>query len=171
MKGRVLVVDDEADARTALGELLRADGYAVETAADAFKALGKVQEFATDVVLTDLRMPGMHGIELLRKLRADNEDRVVLVMTAFGAIDSAVAALREGAAGYFIKPLNVTELSFGLGREMERLTLQREAGLLRARLAERYSFDRIIGSAPAMKAVFETVEQVAGSRATILVTG
>src|SRR5882757_11587794 len=113
--------------------------------------MGKVQEFAPDVVLTDLKMPGMHGVELLRKLRADDPDLVVLVMTAFGAVDSAVAALREGASGYFMKPLNVAELSFGLGREMERLRLQRAAGQLRARLAERYSFENIIGSAPAMQ--------------------
>jgi DNA-binding NtrC family response regulator len=171
MKGRVLVVDDEADARAALGELLRADGYLVETAADGFKALGKVQEFAPDLVLTDLRMPGMNGVELLKKLRTDSPDVVVLVMTAFGAVENAVSALREGAAGYFMKPLNVTELSFGIGREMDRLRLQREAGHLRARLAERYSFEHILGSAPAMQAVFKTVVQVAGSRATILVTG
>jgi DNA-binding NtrC family response regulator len=171
MKGKVLVVDDEADARTALAELLRAEGYLVETAADGFKALGKMQEFAPDLVLTDLRMPGMNGVELLEKLRADHPDVVVLVMTAFGAAESALAALREGAAGYFMKPLNVTELSFGLGREMERLRLQREAGQLRARLAERYSFERIVGNAPAMQAVFKSVVQVAGSRASILVTG
>jgi DNA-binding NtrC family response regulator len=171
MKGRVLVVDDEADARTALAELLRGDGYLVETAADGFKALGKVEEFAPDVVLTDLRMPGMHGVELLKRLRADRPDLVVLVMTAFGAHDSAVAALREGAVGYFMKPLNVTELSFGLGREMERLRLQREAGQLRARLAERYSFEHIVGSAPAMQGVFKMVAQVASSRATVLITG
>jgi DNA-binding NtrC family response regulator len=171
MKGRVLVVDDEADARAALGELLHAEGYLVETAADGFKALGKVHEFAPDLVLTDLRMPGMNGVELLKKLRADSPDLVVLVMTAFGAVDSAVAALREGAAGYFMKPLNVTELSFGLGREMERLRLQRETGQLRARLAERYSFEHIIGNSPAMQAVFKTVVQVAGSRASILVSG
>jgi DNA-binding NtrC family response regulator len=171
MKGRVLVVDDEADARTALGELLRADGYLVETAADGFKGLGKVLEFAPDVVLTDLRMPGMNGVEMLKKLRADSPETVVLVMTAFGALETAVAALREGAAGYFMKPLNATELSFGLAREMERLRLLREAGQLRARLAERYSFERIIGSAPAMQAVFKAVVQVASSRASILVTG
>jgi DNA-binding NtrC family response regulator len=171
MKGKVLIVDDEADARTALSELLRCDGYLVETAADGFKAMGKVQEFAPDAVLTDLRMPGMHGVDLLKRLRADDPDLVVLVMTAFGAIDSAVAALREGAAGYFMKPLNVTELSFGLAREMERLRLQRAARQLRARLAERYSFERIIGSAPAMQRVFKTVVQVASSRANILVTG
>jgi DNA-binding NtrC family response regulator len=171
MKGRVLVVDDEADARTALGELLRGEGYLVETAADGFKALGKMEEFAPEVVLTDLRMPGMNGVELIKKLRAERPGLPVLVMTAFGAIDSAVAALQEGAVGYFMKPLNVTELSFGLRREMERLRLQREAGQLRERLAERYRFDRIVGSAPSMQAVFKTVAQVADSRASILVTG
>jgi DNA-binding NtrC family response regulator len=170
-KGRVLIVDDEADARTALGELLRGDGYLVETAADGFKALGKVAEFAPDLVLTDLRMPGMSGVDLLKKLRADHPEVVVLVMTAFGAMESAVAALREGAAGYFMKPLNVAELSFGLGREMERLRLEREAGQLRERLAERYSFEHIVGSAPAMQSVFKTVVQVASSRASILVSG
>jgi DNA-binding NtrC family response regulator len=171
MKGRVLVVDDEADARTALAELLRGDSYVVETAADGFKALGKVQDFAPDVVLTDLRMPGMTGIELIKKLRGDQPDLVVLVMTAFSALETAIAALREGAAGYFMKPLNIAELSFRLEREMQILRLQRDAGLLRARLAERYSFEHIIGSAPAMRAVFETVAQVAPSRASILITG
>jgi len=171
MKGRVLVVDDEADARTALCELLRADGYLVETAADAFKALGKVGVFAPDVVLTDLRMPGMDGVELLGKLRANSPEVVVLVMTAFGAVDNAVAARREGAAGYFIKPLNLTELAFRLEREMEGLRLHREVGQLRTRLPAQYSFDRIIGTAPAMQAMLKTVVQVAGSRASILVTG
>jgi two-component system NtrC family response regulator len=171
MKGRVLVVDDEADGRTTLAEVLRGDGYLVETAADGFKALAKFHDFAPDVVLTDLRMPGMHGIELLKKLRAEDPELVVLVMTAFSVLDSAVVALREGAAGYFLKPLNVDELSFGMAREMERVRLKRDAGQLRARLAERYSFEQIIGSAPVMQAVFKTVAQVAGTRASILVTG
>ena len=170
-KGKILVVDDEPDARDALADLLRGDGYSTETAADGFKALRKVEDFAPDLVLTDLRMPGMTGLDLLRKVRADHRDIAVLVMTAFGALDSAVVALREGAAAYFIKPLDITELSFGLAREMERLRLEREARHLRARLAERYSFDRIIGSAPEMQAIFKTVAQVAGSRASVLVTG
>jgi CheY-like chemotaxis protein len=81
-KGRILVVDDEANARTALAELLSDEGYTVETAADGFKALGKAAETAPDLVLTDLKMPGMDGVELLRKLKADDADAVVLVMTA-----------------------------------------------------------------------------------------
>jgi DNA-binding NtrC family response regulator len=170
-KNRILVVDDEANARTALAELLRDEGYTVETAGDGFKALGKVEEFEPDIVLTDLKMPGMDGLELLRKLRAENEERVVVVMTAFGAIESAVAAMKEGAADYLAKPINVTELSLVLKRELERLRLRREAGLLRARLAERYSFQNIIGSAPPMQEIFKTVAQVAGARASVLITG
>jgi DNA-binding NtrC family response regulator len=170
-KSRILVVDDEANARTALAELLRDEGYATETAGDGFKALGKVAEFEPDIVLTDLKMPGMDGLELLRKLRAEDEDRVVVVMTAFGAIESAVSAMKEGAADYLAKPINVTELTLVLKRELERLRLRREAGLLRARLAERYSFQNIIGSAPVMQDIFKTVAQVAGSRASVLITG
>ena len=170
-KGRVLVVDDEANARTALCELLRGEGYAVETAADGFKALGKIAEFEPDVVLTDLKMPGMDGVELLEKLRAQDEAACVIVMTAFGAVESAVSAMKEGAADYLTKPLNMTELTLVLDREFDRLRLRRETGTLRARLAERYSFENIIGSSPAMQEVFKTVAQVATSRASVLITG
>jgi DNA-binding NtrC family response regulator len=170
-KNRVLVVDDEANARTALAELLRDEGYQVETAGDGFKALGKVAEFEPEIILTDLKMPGMDGLELLRKLRVENEERVVVVMTAFGAIESAVSAMKEGAADYLAKPINVTELTLVLKRELERLRLRREAGLLRARLAERYSFQNIIGSAPPMQEIFKTVAQVATARASVLITG
>jgi DNA-binding NtrC family response regulator len=170
-KHRILVVDDEANARTALAELLRDEGYAIETAGDGFKALGKIAEFDPDIVLTDLKMPGMDGLELLRKLRTEDEERVVVVMTAFGAIESAVVAMKEGAADYLAKPINVTELTLVLKRELDRLRLRREAGLLRARLAERYSFDNIIGSAPVMQEIFKTVSQVAGARASVLITG
>jgi DNA-binding NtrC family response regulator len=169
-KGFVLVVDDEANARTALAELLRDEGYRVETAADGFKALGKIEEGCPDLVLTDLKMPGMDGLELMRKLRAQHEE-VVVVMTAFGAVDTAVAAMKEGAADYLTKPVNITELVLVLAREMERSRLRQEAGSLRARLAERYSFENIVGSAPAMQEIFKTVAQVAGARASILITG
>ncbi len=169
--GRVLVVDDEVNARAALAELLRDEGYTVETAADAFKALGKLGDFAPEVVLTDLKMPGMDGLELLRKLRAQDPEAVVLVMTAFGAVDTAVSAMKEGAADYLTKPLNMTELVLVLSRELERARLRKETGQLRARLAERYSFANIVGSAPAMQEIFKVVAQVATSKASVLVSG
>src|SRR5438093_6087569 len=96
-RGRILVVDDEVNARTALAELLRDEGYAVETAADGFKALPKLDDFAPDLVLTDLKMPGLDGLELMRKARERDPERAVVVMTAFGAVDTAVKAMREGA--------------------------------------------------------------------------
>ncbi|HEX2657304.1 MAG TPA: sigma-54 dependent transcriptional regulator [Polyangia bacterium] len=170
-KGSILVVDDEANARTALAELLRDEGYRVETAADGFKALGKMEELAPDLVLTDLKMPGMGGVELLEKVRASDEEVVVIVMTAFGAVESAVDALKKGAADYLTKPLNTAELFLVVGREMERRRLRREAGTLRARLAERYSFANIIGNAPIMQTIFKTVAQVAGARSSVLISG
>ncbi|HVZ72884.1 MAG TPA: sigma-54 dependent transcriptional regulator [Polyangia bacterium] len=170
-KGRVLVVDDEVNARTALAELLRDDGYVVEMAADGFKALGKVADFAPDVVLTDLKMPGMDGIQLLARLHEEDRDLPVVMMTAFGEVETAVGAMRAGARDYLAKPVNFDELSVVLARELEQRRLRQEAGLLRARLAERYSFENIIGSSTPMQNVFKTVQQIAGARASVLITG
>jgi len=170
-KGRILVVDDEVNARNALGELLRDEGYAVESAADGFKALGKMEEFAPDLVLTDLKMPGMDGIQLLGKLHEQDADLPVIVMTAFGEIETAVGAMRAGARDYLSKPVNFGELGVVIARELEQRRLRQEAGLLRARLAEKYSFDNIVGSSAPMQAVFKTVAQVASARSSVLITG
>src|SRR5580692_11787986 len=145
-KGRILIVDDEVNARTALAELLRDEGYVVETAADAFKALGKVADFAPDLVLTDLKMPGMDDLTLLARLREDNPDLPVVMMTAFGEVETAVRAMQAGARDYLAKPVNVAELIVVVARELEHRRIRQEAGLLRARLAEKYSFESIIGS-------------------------
>ncbi|HMG22237.1 MAG TPA: response regulator, partial [Kofleriaceae bacterium] len=102
--GRILVVDDEANARTALAELLREEGLSVEMAADAFKALGKFAAFSPHVVVTDLKMPGMDGIELIKKLRSEEDPPAIVVMTAFGDVHTAVEAMRTGAADYLTKP-------------------------------------------------------------------
>jgi DNA-binding NtrC family response regulator len=170
-KGRILVVDDEANARTALAELLREEGYVVETAADGFKALPKLEEFAPDLLLTDLRMPGMDGLELMRKARDLDPETVVVLMTAHGAVDSAVAAMRQGAADYLAKPVNLDELIIVLERELERRRLRAEAGQLRERLSEKHRISSLIGTSPAMQEVFDTILQVAPSRASVLITG
>jgi len=170
-KGKILVVDDEASARAALAEILRAEDYEVETASDAFKALGRLDEFAPDVVLTDLNMPGIDGVELLRKVKLDDPERPVVLMTAYGGVEAAVSAMREGAADYLTKPLNIDELGIVLERAIERTKLRREASQLRSQVSARYSFDNIIGSSPEMQRVFKSVSQVAPSRATVLLTG
>jgi DNA-binding NtrC family response regulator len=169
--GRILVVDDEVNARTALAELLRDEGFDVEMAADAFKALGKYESFAPHVVVTDLKMPGMDGIELVKKIRSEEDPAALVVMTAFGAVETAVAAMRAGASDYLLKPLNFEELLVVLDKVLETEQLRRETRQLRARVRDRVAPNNIVGSAPAMQQVFEIVDQVAPSRATVLITG
>lgn len=171
-KARILVVDDEANARNALAEILREEDYQVETAADGFKALARAESFGPDLVLTDLKMPGMDGVELLGKLKNTPElDVEVVVMTAFGAVETAVAAMRAGAADYLTKPLNTDELFVVLDRALERCRLRQEASELREQLKNRYSFSNIIGAAPEMQQLFKSIAQIAPSRATVLLTG
>ena len=169
--GRILVVDDEVNARTALAELLRDEGFEVEMAADAFKALGKYEAFAPHVVITDLKMPGMDGIELVKKLRAMEEPAQVIVMTAFGDVNSAVDAMRAGAADYLTKPLNFDELVVVLEKVLASRELVQEARQLRQRVRDRVAPSNIIGDAPPMQRVFEVIDQVAPSRASVLITG
>ena len=170
-KGKILVVDDEAAARTPLAELLRQEGYEVETAADGFKALGRMTEFEADLVLTDLNMPGMDGVELLRKVKETHPELPVVLMTAFGGVETAVSAMREGASDYLTKPVNTDELLIVIERAIERMKLRRETSELRSRLHERYSFYNIVGASPEMQRVFKSVAQIAPSRATVLLTG
>jgi two-component system, NtrC family, response regulator AtoC len=170
-RGRILVVDDEANARTALAELLREEGYDVETAADAFKALGKLEEFAPHLVLTDLKMPGMDGIELVKRLAEGEREVAVVVMTAFGAVDTAVEAMRAGAVDYLTKPLNFDELLIVAERALERQNLRAETRMLKQRLADRHRSGNIVGDSPQMQRLFKVIDQVAPSRATVLITG
>jgi DNA-binding NtrC family response regulator len=165
--GRVLVVDDEVNARTTLADLLRDEGYVVEMAADAFKALGKYETFAPQVVVTDFQMPGMDGLELVKRIRESDDPAAVIVMTAFGAVQSAVEAMRAGAADYLTKPLDLDELLIVLDRVFELQHMRREMKQLRARVAP----GNLVGAAPMVQRIFETIEQVAASRASVLVTG
>jgi DNA-binding NtrC family response regulator len=170
-RGRVLVVDDEANARSALAELLRDEGYTVETAADGFKALPKLGEFAPHLLLTDLKMPGMDGLALMAKAFDVDPEVATVVMTAFGAVDTAVAAMRAGAFDYITKPLNIDELTLVIERALERRRLTRDASQLRQRLAARDRVENIVGASAPMLQVFESIAQVAPSRASALITG
>ena len=168
---RILVVDDEVNARAALSELLRDEGFDVEMAADAFKALGKYEAFAPHVVITDLQMPGMDGIELMKKIRAEEDPVPVIVMTAFGDVSTAVEAMHAGAADYLTKPLNFEELLVVLKRVISTQDLVRETRELRQRVRDRVAPNNIIGAAPPMQRVFEIIDQVAPSKATVLISG
>jgi DNA-binding NtrC family response regulator len=170
-KGRILVVDDEASARGALAEILSDEGYTVRVAPDGFKALAVAGELAPHVVLTDVKMPGLDGVGLLKELRERHPETAVILMTAFGAVEAAVRAMREGAADYLTKPLNSDELLVVVERCLEQAKLLEETGRLRKQLSERYSFDNIVGRSPEMQQLFKTVSQVAPTKATVLITG
>ncbi len=168
---RVLVVDDEPHARTGLRALLVDEGFDVMLAESGAAALEKIESGAPDVVLTDLRMPGLDGMGLLAKIRETREDLPVVIMTAFGAVDSAVDAMRQGAADYLLKPLQIDELVVVLGRVLEHQRTKAEVKSLRDRVTDRLRPENIIGESAAMQSVFKTIQQVAPSRASVLITG
>ena len=170
-KGRILVVDDESSARGALSEILQDEGYKVRTAADGFRALAAASEFAPDVVLTDLKMPGMDGLSLMERLKESQPEVEVVLMTAFGAVESAVEAMRRGASNYLTKPLNSDELLVVLERCLGGVALKRETKRLKEEVAGKYRFENIVGQSAEMQSLFKTVRQVAPSRATVLITG
>jgi DNA-binding NtrC family response regulator len=170
-RGRVLVVDDEANARNALAELLDDAGYAVSTAADGRTALLQLEQVEPDVVLTDLKMPGMDGLSLIERGRPMSPHATFIVMTAFGTIDTAVQAIKLGAESYLTKPLELDAVIALVDRALERTRLSREAAQLRARVDERFQFNSIIGEHPSMARLMKNIAQVAGSRATVLIHG
>jgi len=170
-KGRVLVVDDEANARNALAELLRDDGYTTEVAADGREALRVLEHFDPDVVLTDLKMPILDGLGLLEQGKPLVPHAAFVVMTAFGSIDTAVQAIKRGAENYLTKPLDLESVSALVGRAVEKAHLSREATDLRKRLEQRFSMGSILGEHPSMQRLVKMIAQIASSRATVLVHG
>ncbi len=168
-RGKVLVVDDEQGARQALVALLTEDGFEVADAPDGYKALGQLETFQPDILLTDLRMPLMDGIQLLNKAREDYPDLVCIVMTAFGSVETAVEAMKAGADDYLTKPLNFEAVELILDRTMARIEMTRELADLRKAGSMRSS--GIIGSSTAIADVVRLGGQVANSRANVLITG
>jgi DNA-binding NtrC family response regulator len=170
-KGRVLIVDDEANARDALAELLDDAGYSVSTAADGRTALLQMEQVDPDVVLTDLKMPGMDGLSLIEKGRPMAPHTTFIVMTAFATIDTAVQAIKLGAESYLTKPLELEAVMAIVDRALDRTRLSREAEQLRQRMDDRLQFKNILGEHPSMQRLMKNVAQVARSRATVLIHG
>ncbi len=168
---RVLVVDDDENNLGALASLLCQEGYAVDVVGRGDEALRMIHAGAPDVLLTDLRMPGMDGVELIERAREYDPELVAILMTAFSDVECAIRALHAGAEDYLVKPLHIEELRVIIQRALERRRLRREAAELRERLGERLRFGNFVGASAAMQEVFRTIERVAASRATVLVTG
>lgn len=169
--GRVLIVDDEANARSALAELLDDAGYSVSTAADGRTALLQIEQMDPDVVLTDLKMPGMDGLSLIERGRPMSPHTTFIVMTAFATIDTAVKAIKLGAESYLTKPLELDAVMAIVDRALDRTRLSREAAHLRERFDDRFQLGNILGEHPSMQRLMKNIAQVARSRATVLIHG
>jgi two-component system, NtrC family, response regulator len=170
-RGRVIVIDDEVNAATALETLLREDGYEVARAHDARSGLALLEQMDADVVLTDLRMPGMDGLELLARIKEMRPQTMVLLMTAYGTVKTAVKAMKMGAEDYLGKPIDVEELEVVLQKVLEKKHLLEETRILRDRLTDKYDFDKLVGQSPEILGVFKTVRQVAPSSSSVLLMG
>jgi two-component system response regulator HydG len=172
-KARVLVVDDEASARSGLEKLLKQSGYDVDSAGHGAEALAVAAEHPPDVVVTDLRMPEMDGMQLLAKLREQDPNLPVIVATALGDVGTAVAAMRAGAQDYLTKPIDIDALTMAIDRALERRALLVETENLRRQIRERdgEGLQGLIGASQAMQKVYRTARQVAAARATVLITG
>jgi DNA-binding NtrC family response regulator len=170
--GRILLADDETTIRESLAEVLRQEGYEVDTAADGTAALGAVDDREYDVVITDLRMPGADGLAVLRHVRERAPQTLVLLVTAYASIETAVEALRQGAHDYILKPLIVEDVLGKVGRVFELRQLALETQMLRRELESRYDFDQmIIGRSPSMHQVLGLIRKVAPTQSTVLITG
>jgi DNA-binding NtrC family response regulator len=172
-QGRVLIVDDEPDARDVLAEVLSGEGFAIKTAGNGARALALLQAFTPDVVLTDLRMPGIDGLHLLERGRRYVPHASFLVMTAFGCIDTAVRAVQKGALDYLMKPLDLAAVTAHVQRAYEKAQCAREASGERDRLASPGAGQAasILGQHPEIHRLLQTVARVAPSTATVLITG
>jgi two-component system NtrC family response regulator/two-component system response regulator HydG len=170
-KGRIVVIDDEVNAAAALEKLLHEDGYEVSAANDARAGLSLLEKTDTDIVLTDLRMPGMDGLELLAKVKEIRPETMVILMTAYGTVKTAVRAMKLGAEDYLAKPIDVEELEVILQRVLEKKRLLEETRILRERVHQKYRFENLVGESPEMLAAFKTVRQVAPSSSSVLLLG
>jgi len=167
----ILIVDDERVMRDSLSEWLREDGYEVVAVEDGAQALEKVRNERWDVLLVDLKMPGMDGIEVLDKVKKTNKEIPVIIMTAYATVDSAVEAMKKGAYDYIVKPFNPEEIGLAIRKIIAYQDLLKENIYLRQELEKKYEFRDIIGKSHKMQEVLALVKTVARSNSTILIEG
>jgi len=168
---RVLVVDDEENFRHILSVILKKERYEVETASNGEEALQRISDTTFDQVLCDIRMPGMDGLDFLKEVRKTEADANVIMMSAYGTLDTAVEAMKLGAYDYISKPFKADEIILTLKKAEERERLRKENELLRKEVKREYSFDNIVSKNEKMQSIFEVVRKVAQYKSTILITG
>jgi two-component system response regulator HydG len=171
MKTKILVVDDERSHRQMIDAVLSAEGYEITQADTGQAAIDAVKEKFYDLIIMDIRMPEMGGIEALQKIKTISAGIPVIIMTAYTSISTAVEALKSGASDYLTKPLDIEELKILVAKTLRIHQLEAENIVLKERLDDRFDFSSIIGQSPAMIRLFETMALVAPSEATVLITG
>jgi len=170
-RDRVLIVEDDPTTRLGLTELVRTWGFTTEAAADGEEALQRITAFRPSIIISDLVMPRMNGLELLRALMDEGGDLTVVILTAQGTVETAVEAIKEGAYDYLTKPIEPQRLKILLDKIVERQDTRREVKVLRRQLRDHGTFGRMIGNSAQMRKVYQVVEQAAPTSASVLIWG
>jgi DNA-binding NtrC family response regulator len=168
---RILVVDDDESLRRVTQVQLQQTGYEVTAASDGNEALAVLERFPADLVITDLKMPGMSGLELLKRIRSAYSEIVIIMATAFGTIENAVEAMRAGAYDYVTKPVQIEELRITVSRALEHLELREEVRHLRSSLDKKFGFENILGRSNVLLSVLDMASRAAQTSSTVLVHG
>ncbi len=168
---KILVVDDEESVRSMVAVLLQKEKYQVSSAPGGKEALDLLGEQSFDLVISDIRMPRMDGLQLLDRIQALYPDITVIMMSAFGTVDLAVEAMKRGAYDYITKPFKPDEILLALRKAHEREALTSENTRLKEEVGERFSLEGIVARSPSMVKIMESVRKVAGYRSHVLITG
>ena len=171
MKSRVLVVDDEESIREFLEIMLRKEGYEVTVAEDGVKALETIKKKSIDLVISDLQMPNMTGIELLKNVRDQYPELLFMMITAFGTTETAVEAMKLGAYDYITKPFKIDEVRINIANALRSKNLEVENRTLKKELTKEYSFQNLVGNSETMHRIYELVKRVSQTPTNVLVTG
>src|SRR5919106_4418434 len=167
----LLIVDDEGALREAIAERLADHGFVVAQADSGERALQRLSEFAFDILVTDLRLPGIDGRQVLQAALDRYPELIAIVITGFGTVKDSVEAIKQGAADFITKPFQFDALMHVLRSAMEQRRLRTENAYLRSQLEQRYRFEGIIGRSPRMRELFQLLETVASTSSTVLITG
>lgn len=170
-KLKILIVDDEVNLLKTLSDILSKNGYDVSVARDAHTALRTLEKGGFDIALLDVRMPQMNGVELLEKIKQEHRGIEVIIMTAYGTIDTAVKSIKLGAYAYMLKPLDIDEMLTNIQKIVKLKALKDEARFLQWQLEEKHGYKNIIGNSGAIKRVVETIKKVSASDSTVLTMG
>ncbi|MCP4115785.1 MAG: sigma-54-dependent Fis family transcriptional regulator [Desulfobacteraceae bacterium] len=170
-KYRILIVEDDPKMNQGLQYILSKRGYDVQSVDAGEKALEKIKDTRYDLIITDLKLPGIDGMELLKAVKAYDPAILLLMITAYGTVDTAVAAMKQGAEDYILKPFDMEELRLVVKKTLEKRALFLQNLRLRNQLKKKYTFDNIIGTSEAMMTVFKTIHSVKDSKTTVLIRG